>query len=298
MLNYRQLYYFWTVARAGGIARAAEQLHLTPQTLSGQVAQLEESLGVQLFRRAGRRLELTEAGRQTLPYAEDIFQMGGELEEHLRNRQEERLSLFRVGLADALPKSIAYRLLAPALDLPEPVRLVCRENKLERLLADLAIHRLDMVLADKPIPSMMDVKGFSHRLGECGLAFMATPALVGRLTGSFPACLDGAPLLIPGEDSATRGPLIRWLRGQNIHPRLVGEFDDGALMKAFGQAGAGVFPAPAAIASELAQESQLKVLGTTDAVKEHFFLITVQKRISHPAALAISEAAQQRLFAG
>ena len=297
MLNYRQLYYFWTVARSGAIARAAEQLHLTPQTLSGQIALLEESLGVKLFQRAGRRLELTEAGRQTLPYAEDIFQMGGELEEHLRNRQEERLSLFRVGLADALPKSIAYRLLAPALDLPEPVRLVCRENKLERLLADLAIHRLDMVLADKPIPSLMDVKGFSHRLGECGLSFLATETLAKRLQGPFPACLHGAPLLIPGEDSATRGPLLRWLRGQDIHSRLVGEFDDGALMKAFGQAGAGVFPVPTAIANELASENRLQVLGQTDAVKEHFFLITVQKKISHPAALAISEAAQQRLFA-
>lgn len=297
MLNYRQLYYFWSVARAGGIARAAEQLHLTPQTLSGQIAQLESSLGVSLFQRAGRRLELTEAGRQTLPYAEDIFQMGGELEEHLRNRQEERLSLFRVGLADALPKSIAYRLLAPALDLPDPVRLVCRENKLERLLADLAIHRLDMVLADKPIPAMMEVKGFSHRLGECGLSFLATAEVAQRFNGVFPRSLHGAPLLIPGEDSATRGPLLRWLRGQDIHPRLVGEFDDGALMKAFGQAGAGIFPAPAAIANELAGESNLVVLGSTDAVKDHFFLITVQKRISHPAALAISEAAQQRLFA-
>lgn len=296
MLNYRQLHYFWSAAKAGGIARGAEQLHLTPQTLSGQISQLEENLGVDLFRRAGRRLELTEAGHLALSYADEIFQVGSELEENLRNRHAERAVLFRIGIADVVPKSIAYRLLAPALGLPESVHLVCREDKFERLLAELAIHRLDMVLADRPLPTGMDVKGYSHRLGECGLTFFAASDLAAKLKGGFPRLLDGAPLLIPGDDSAVRGPLLRWLRGQDIHPRLVGEFDNGALMKSFGQAGAGVFPAPSAIAAEVAAQYGVVPIGSTDAVKEQFFLITVERKLSHPAALVVSEAACHGLF--
>ncbi len=296
MLNYRQLHYFHAVAKSGGMVRGAEQLHLTPQTLSGQIAQLEEKLGVALFRRAGRRLELTEAGRLALSYADEIFQVGNELEETLRNRQGERPFLFRVGIADVVPKSIAYRLLAPALALPEPIRMVCREDKFERLLAELAIHRLDMVLADRPLPSDMDVKGYSHLLGKCGLTFFAAPELAPRLKGGFPQLLDNAPLLIPGEDSAIHAPLLRWLRGQNIHPRLVGEFDDGALMKSFGQAGAGVFPAPTAIAAEVSAQYGVVPVGRTEAINEHFFLITVERKLSHPAALAVSEAAHEGLF--
>lgn len=297
MLNYRQLHYFWSVAKAGGITRGAEQLHLTPQTLSGQISQLEEKLGVALFRRAGRRLELTEAGRLALSYADEIFQVGSELEETLRNRHGQRPFLFRVGIADMVPKSIAYRLLAPALGLLEPVHLVCREDKFERLLAELAIHRLDMVLADRPLPPGMDVGGYNHLLGECGLTFFATTDLAARLKGGFPHLLNGAPLLIPGEDSAVHAPLLRWLRGQDIFPRLVGEFDDGALMKSFGQAGAGVFPAPTAIASEVATQYRVESLGCTEAVSEQFFLITVERKLSHPAALAVSEAARHGLFA-
>lgn len=296
MFNYRQLHYFWSVAKAGGIARGAEQLHLTPQTISGQISLLEENLGVALFRRAGRRLELTEAGRLALSYADEIFQVGNELEETLRNRHEERTSLFRIGIADVVPKTIAYRLLAPALSLPDPVRLVCREDKFELLLAELAIHRLDMVLADRPLPPGMDVKSYSHRLGECGVTFLATPALAANLKGKFPHLLNAAPLLIPGEDGAVHAPLLRWLRGQDIHPRIVGEFDDGALMKSFGQAGAGVFPVPTAIATELAAQHGLVSLGHTEAVKDRFFIITVERKLSHPAALAVSEAAHKGLF--
>jgi LysR family transcriptional activator of nhaA len=295
-LNYRQLHYFWSVAKAGSMARAAEQLHLTPQTLSGQIAQLEATLGVSLFRRAGRRLELTDTGQLALSYADEIFQVGGELEETLRNHQGGRPFLFRVGIADVVPKSIAYRLLAPALALPEPVRMVCKEDKLERLLAELAIHRLDIVLADSPLPPGMDVKGYSHRLGSCGLTFFATPTLATQLAGEFPQLLNHAPLLIPGEDSAVRAPLLRWLHGQDIHPRVVGEFDDGALMKAFGQAGAGVFPAPTAIAAEVALQYGVVPLGRTEAVTENFFLITVTRKLSHPGAVAVSEAARQGLF--
>ena len=195
-----------------------------------------------------------------------------------------------------MPKSIAYRLLAPALDLPESVHMVCKKDKFERLLGELAIHRLDMVITDRPIPPGIDVKGYSHRLGECGLSFFAAPALAAQLKGDFPHQLDGAPLLIPGEDSAVRGPLLRWLRGQDINLRIVGEFDDGALMKSFGQAGVGVFPAPTVIAAEVAERYGVVALGATDDVTERFFLITVERKLHHPAARAVSNSAQQGLF--
>lgn len=194
MLNYKQLYYFWTVAKAGGVARASERLHLTPQTVSGQVALLEETLGVQLFRRVGRRLELTEKGQLILSYADEIFQVGGELEEMLRGRPTGRPILFRVGIADVVPKTIAYQLLAPATQLPEPIRMVCREDKLENLLAELAIHRLDLVLADSPLPARTDVKGYSHRLGHCGIRFFATPPRSARPCAmAFPATWTAPP---------------------------------------------------------------------------------------------------------
>jgi LysR family transcriptional activator of nhaA len=261
MLNYKHLHYFLAVARAGGVIRAAERLHLTPQTLSGQITQFEDRLGVPLFRRAGRRLELTEAGRLAQSYAEEIFQTGAELEDLLRNGGEERFITFRVGIADVVPKFIAHRLLAPVLELPEAVRLICQEDRLDRLLADLAIHRLDMVLADRPMPPGTDIKGYSHPLGESALAFMAAPALVKRLKGEFPACLDGAPLLLPGRDSALHGALPRWLERQERHMRIVGEFDDSALMKAFGEAGAGVFPAPAASVPDVMAHYKVVSLG-------------------------------------
>lgn len=296
MLNYRHLHYFWTVAKAGGITRAGERLHLTPQTLSGQLSQFEQQLGTPLFRRVGKRMELTESGRLAMSYADEIFQVGAELEEMLRGRPEDRLFPFRVGIADVVPKAIAHRLLSPALSLPETVRLICREDRLDRLLAELAIHRLDMVLADRPIPANMDVKGYSHPLGQCGVAFLAAPALAEKLSGEFPANLDGAPLLIPGEDSALRAPLLRWLERQAIRPRIVGEFDDDALMKAFGQAGCGVFPAPAASVAEVEVQYGTPSLGQTDEIQERFFAISVERRLTHPAVVAVSEGARRGLF--
>lgn len=298
MLNYRQLHYFWTVAKAGGVARAAERLGLTPQTVSAQVAALEEDLGTQLLRRHGRRLELTETGRLVVSYADEIFQVGSELEELLRSRPQGRSVLFRVGVADAVPKAIAYALLTPALQLPEPVRIVCREDKLERLLAALAIHHLDMVLSDSPLPSGTEVKGYSHALGECGVRFFATPALAAGLRGPFPHNLEGAPLLLPGEDSALRAGILRWLGRLQIRPRIVGEFDDSALMKAFGSGGVGVFPAPEVIASEVMRLYGVTSIGGTDAVRERFYAISAERRLRHPAVLAISDAARQGLFAG
>ena len=177
MLNYRQLHYFWVVAKTGSIVRACEQLNLTPQTISGQISLLEQTYGLPLFRRVGRQLELTETGRQVLPYAEQIFQVGSELESMLRMSPKEQQVLFRVGVADVVPKSIVYRLIAPTMALNEPIRIICREDKLDRLLADLAIQRLDLVISDSPMPSHLDIKGLSQKLGECGISFFATAEL-------------------------------------------------------------------------------------------------------------------------
>lgn len=294
MLNYKHLYYFRTVAKAGALNRAAEKLHLTPQTLSGQISAFEERLGVALFRRSGRRLELTDAGRTALIYADDIFQVGAELEDALQNRLAPRAHPFRVGIADVVPKAIAYQLLAPALALAEPVKLVCREDRLEQLAAELSIHRLDMVLADRPLPSTMDIKGYSHPLGECGIAFLAARAIADTLEAAFPANLHGVPFLIPGEDSALRVPLLRWLERKDIQPTVVGEFDDSALMSAFGQAGAGVFPVPLTTVQDVMRQYEVIELGRTQEIRERFFAISVERRLSHPAVLAVSEAARQR----
>lgn len=300
MLNLNQLRCFWAVARAGGVHRASEQVHLTPQTLSGQISKLEATLGVALFEREGRRLVLTETGRLALSYADDIFRATGELENVLRQRPgaEGRRALFRVGIADVVPKSVIYQLLAPALALADPVRLVCREDKLPRLLAELAIHELDLVLADAPHPPGLDVKCYSHALGSSGVAFLASPVLVRGLgQRAFPQSLAGMPLLLPGLDSALRGPLLRWLNDAGVHPQVAGEFEDGALMKAFGRAGAGVFPVPAAIADEVCQQFDVKEVGRTEELREQFYAITVERRLSHPAILAVIEAARDRLFA-
>ena len=296
MLNYRQLHYFWVVAKTGSIVRACEQLNLTPQTISGQISLLEQTYGIELFRRVGRQLELTEAGRQTLPYAEQMFQLGGELELMLRAQPNEQQILFRVGVADVVPKSIVYRLIAPTMELSEPLRITCREDKLERLLADLAIQRLDLVISDSPMPSHLDIKGYSQKLGECGISFFATAELAARYGQDFPHSLHGAPLLIPGPETVVRSRLQRWFAEQQIQPRIVGEFDDSALMQAFGQSGSGIFIGPSVIADEVKRQCGVELIGQTDAVSESFYAISVERKIKHPGIVAITEGARRELF--
>lgn len=297
MLNYKQLHYFWVVARAGGITRAAERLHLTPQTISGQIGELESSLGTELFRRRGRRLELTTAGKLALSHADEIFQIGAELEGHLRNRSAGAELLLRVGVADVVPKSIAYRLLAPAMALAESVRLICQEDKLERLFAELAIHKLDLVIADRPLGSDLGVRGFNHPLGRCALDLHAAPALAARYRSGFPRSLAGAPLLLPGPAASMRGALVRWCAEQRIDARIVGEFDDTALMKAFGAAGAGIFPAPAAIADEVRRQFGVEIVGRVEGVEVRYYAISVERRLTHPAVVAVTREARRALFA-
>ena len=297
MVNYKHLHYFWAVAREGGVARASEKLHLTPQTISGQLGLLEEYLGVELFIRVGRNLELTDSGRLVLSYADEIFSLGGELEEAIHQLPADRPQLFRVGVVDVVPKSIAHHILQPALQLPESVRMICREASLDTLLAELTVHRLDLVLADRPIPPTISTRGYSHKLGECAVSFFATEKLNKTLKGDFPRCLDGAPLLLPSSDNQLRSGIDQWLDKNRLHPRIVAEFDDSALMKAFGQEGAGIFIAPAAIEAEVEWQYQATAIGRVDEVKEHFYAITVERRVMHPVVSAVVDAARESLFA-
>lgn len=295
MINYKHLHYFWEVAKAGSIARASEKLHLTPQTISGQLSLLEGHLGEALFSRIGRNLELTETGRLVLTYADEIFSLGGELEELLRNLPAGRPKVFKVGVADVVPKSIAYRLLAPALQLPEAVRIVCREGSVDSLLAELALHKVDLVIADGPIPSTVNVRGFNHFLGDCGITFFATAELARTLDNKFPQNLSGMPILLPGEMTLVRNQLVEWLNSQHIYPQIVGEFDDSALMKAFGQTGTGIFIAATPIAEEVKQQYGVVSIGETSKVREQFYAISVERKISHPAVAAITETAREWL---
>lgn len=293
-MNFKHLHYFWAVAKWGGIARAGERLHLTPQTLSTQLRQFEERCGVKLFRPAGKGIELTEAGRMAFSYADEMFSIAGELSDALRNLPAGRARNFRVGVSDAVPKSLAYRMLAPTLAASEPLRLLCREGKLESLLADLALHRLDLVLADRPLPPSINVRGYNHRLGESGTGFFATPQLAATLSGDFPQSLHGQPLLLPGDDSALRQRLLAWFERERIVPRIVGEFDDSALMKAFGRVGVGIFPVTLAVCDELITNYGVELVGASEAVRQGYFAISVERQVTHPAVRAIIDGAAQR----
>ena len=296
MLNYKQLYYFWNVAKAGSIKRAAERLHLTPQTISGQLAELERALTTDLFRRIGRRLELTSAGKLALTHADEIFQIGCELEQSLLSGAAGGELPFRVGVADAVPKTLAYQLLAPAMGLSESVRLICYEDKLERLFAELAIHQLDLVISDRPLPSELGVKGYNHALGQCAIAFYAVPELAVRYRVDFPRSLRGAPFLLPGDKAAVQAPLMHWFSEHQIQPRILGKFDDSALMKAFGKAGVGIFPAPIILSDEIREQYGAEIVGCVDEVTLSYYAISVERRLTHPAVVAVSEAAQKSLF--
>jgi LysR family transcriptional activator of nhaA len=295
-LNYHHLLYFWIVAREGSIVRAAQILHLAQPTISTQLARLERSLGAKLFQRAGRGLQLTDTGRLVFRYADEIFSLGRELTDAVRGRPTGKPLRLTVGVPDALPKLIVFRLLRPALRLPEPVRLVCREGKLDVLLGALATHDLDLVLSDVPLASSMPVRAFNHLLGQCGVAFFAPPQLAEQLAHDFPKSLDAAPLLLPSEGTPLRRLLDQWFDEQQIRPQVAGEFEDSALLKTFGQAGLGAFPAPSAIRDEIERQYRVQHVGTLADLQESYYAITVERRLKHPAVLAISAAAKAELF--
>lgn len=296
-MNLKHLRYFWVTAHAGSIAAAGNQLHLTPQTVSAQIKLLENELGTALFRPAGRGLELTEAGRVALSYADEIFALGQEMVSSLRATgiPEHAAAAFRVGVSDAIPKSLTHRLLASLRRPAKPVRLVCREGSIEVLLGELALHRLEMVLADRPMPAGLAVRAHSRKLGESAVAFFAPPRLV-RQDTVFPACLNGAPLLLPGQNAAVRGDIDRWLGEARLSPRVVGEFDDSALMKVFAKAGEGYFPAPAIISDEICARYGVSEVGRVDEIREPFWLISTERRIQHPEVRAVLEAARGAVF--
>ena len=300
-MNFKHLHYFWVAARAGGIAKAGEQLHTSPQTLSGQIKLLEQRLGRKLFRKSGRQLELTDDGRLALRYADDIFNLGAELEAELREqrgaKQRTQVLEFRVGLEDAVAKSVAYRLLEPALNLSEPVRLICTEGRFNDLMAQLALHQMDLVIADEPLTRRLSVQGYNHSLGSSPMSFFCAPRLRTSLQGAFPACLNGAPMLIPGATASTRPQFEAWLTRHALHPRVVGEFDDGALMKAFGREGQGVFMAPSVVDAETTGQYGVELLGRSDEIVEDFYAISVERRIKHPCVAAITQSARLDLFA-
>lgn len=300
-MNFKHLHYFWVAAKAGGVVRAGAQLHTTPQTLSGQIKLLEERLGRKLFRKSGRRLELTDDGRVALRYADEIFALGSELEGalHARRGSDGKLTQvleLRVGIEDALAKTVAYRLLKPALELAEPVRLICVEGRFNDLMAQLALHHLDLVLADEPLTSRLSVKAFNHALGSSPMSFFCAPALQQQLAGVFPDCLNDAPLLAPGATSSIRPQFEAWLTRHQLHPRVVGEFDDGALMKAFGRQGVGVFISPSVVEDETVAQYGVQVIGRSAEMSEDFYAISSERRITHPGVAAITQAARVSLF--
>ena len=294
--NFHHLLYFWTVAREGSILAACKKLYVSQPTVSAQIRALERALGQPLFARRGRRLELTEMGHVALRFAGEIFTLGRELAETFQGRPAGRGLRLVVGVADVVPKLIAYRLLEPALQLPERVELICLEGKSDRLLAELAVHELDLVLTDAPVGPSVNVRAFSHLLGECGLAVFGTAPLAKRFKKGFPASLAEAPFLLPTETCAIRRELNQWFFSQGITPRVAGQFEDSALLKTFGQAGRGLFCAPTAIAGEIEQQYGVQRIGVLDRIRERFYAISVERRIRHPAVLAISTAAKRELF--
>ncbi|HET8693827.1 MAG TPA: transcriptional activator NhaR [Aquabacterium sp.] len=298
-MNYKHLLYFWAVAKHGGVVKAAEFLHVTPQTISGQIQLLEDHFGRELLHKSGRGLELTDAGQLAFSYAEDIFNLGAELDQVVRQpRGVSRPLELRVGIADAVPKMVASRLLEPALKGEHAFKVVGREWKLDSLLAELAVHRLDLVLSDTPLPSGLSVNAYSHRLGGSGGSFYAAPALAKILSKQpFPACLDGAPMLMPGADSAMGSRLTQWLSRQKLRPRIVGEFDDSALLNALGHDGYGVFLAPTVLHDEVCRQHEVKCIGEAPDLIEEFYVISVERRITHPGVVAITQAAREGLFA-
>jgi LysR family transcriptional activator of nhaA len=295
-LNYHHLLYFWTVAKEGSVVRACEKLRLAQPTISGQLRLLEESLGQKLFNKAGRGLALTDVGQVVYRYADEIFGLGRELQDVLKGRPGGRPLRLLVGVSDLVPKLIAYRILQPALAMAEPVQIVCEEDTPEHLLAELAEHRLDVVLSDMPVTSLIRVKAFNHLLGDCGVTLFGAPALAARYRRNFPACLDAAPFLLPIEGSSLRRSLEQWFDTAGIRPKVVGEFKDSALMKTFGQAGAGLFAGPAVIEREVRDHYRVAVVGRVDSVVERFYAISVERKLKHPAVVAISEAARDVLF--
>ena len=294
-INYNHLYYFWIVARAGGVTRASEELMVSQPTISNQLKELEARLGHRLFERAGRGRTLTEAGRLVFNHANEIFSLGQEMLNALEHQRAGPAAIrLTVGVVDVIPKPLARQLLSPALALGQPVRLVCREDKADRLLADLAARRIDLVLSDAPIGTAVQVQGHNHLLAESGVSFFAARALAETHRRGFPRSLDGAPVLLPSDHTQVRRSLNLWFDSKRIHPVVAGEFDDSALMVSMGRAGTGVFPVPTMMEAELAAEAELRLVGRARDVRERFYAITLAEHPQHPGVIAVCRISPRR----
>lgn len=296
-LNYHHLLYFWMVAREGSIAAAAERLHLAQPTISTQLRSLEQALDTNLFDRSGRRLRLTETGRVVYRYADEIFSLGRELIDTVRGRPTGSPLSLNVGIADVLPKLIAYRLLTPALDFPDGIKVTCHEGKPDQLLARLSIHELDVVLSDAPIGSNVSIKGFNHLLGECGVTVFGVKKLASRYRRGFPESVDGAPWLLPTVNTTLRRTLDQWFDSLDLHPVTICEFEDSALKKVFGQAGRGLFAAPTVIEKEICRQYDVGVVGRIEDIREQFYAISMERKVRHPGVLTLTQNARTKMFA-
>lgn len=294
-LNYNHLLYFWNVAREGSIARASELLHVTPQTISGQLKLLDEAVGRPLFHRVGRGLELTDTGRLVHQYADEIFSLGAELTQRVRGSEQGAPVTLAVGVVNSIAKLIAHRIIKPALE-DDDLRVLCYEGDLDELLGDLAVHRLDLVVSDRPVPTRLNVRAYNHALGESTVTFFASRRQAARYSRSFPVSLDGQPVLLPLKNNALRRSLDDWFDRIEVRPRVVAEFDDSALMKVFGEAGFGIFPAPTAIAAQVEHMYHARSVGVVDDITETYFAISPERKLKHPAVIRITESARQALF--
>ncbi len=293
-LNYHHLLYFWTVARTGSVAAASVELRLASPTISNQIRKLEERLGEKLFERSGRGLVLTDMGRVAMRYADEIFSLGREFTDTMRDRPTGRPLRFSVGIVDVLPKLLAYRVLEPAFRLRSPVRIICREDRPDHLLADLAVHELDMVLSDSPVSPTANIRAFSHPLGECGVSFFAAREMpVTRRR--FPKVLDGIPFLVPTDNAALRRNLDEWFNAENIHPNIVGEFEDLALLHVFAEHAFGAFAA-ASVMDDQIRSYGFRRIGQTDVIRVRFYAVSMERKLQHPAVVAVCDAARRQLF--
>lgn len=295
-LNYHHLLYFWQVARAGSISRACKELKLSQPTVSAQIKALEDTLGEQLFLREGRSLKLTDAGRLVLHYADEIFGLGRELLEVIEGQPSGKPRALRVGIADNIPKAIAYQLLQPAISAKDPTRLVCVEDRPEKLLAELALQELDLVISDAPVPGSVKIKAFNHLLGECGVIWLGEAKLIKGLKRDFPQSLNGAPVLLPLHSMPLRREIDRWFESENIKPNIIGEFQDSALMKRFAQEGLGIAPIATVIEREVTEQYGLKPLGEVPNITERYYAISVERKVKHPAVNRICDQARNSLF--
>jgi LysR family transcriptional regulator, transcriptional activator of nhaA len=295
-INYNHLLYFWHVAREGGLVQAGKVLRLSHPTLSAQIHALEDQLGEKLFVKSGRRLVLTEVGRIAFRYADEIFSLGREMVDTVQERGAAEAVRLDVGVVDAVPKLVVRRLLAPALELSQPVRIVCHEGTYDKLLADLSLHTLDIVFADAPVPRGSSVRAFNHLLGQCGVGIFGAESLAQQHRPDFPSSLDGAPMLLPLENSPLRRALNQWFEAHHIKPRIVAEFEDNALLTVFGADGVGLFAAPLAVETEIKRQHRVRAVGKVSGVTERFYAVSGERKLKNPAVVALTEAARLRVF--